>query len=152
LDDLLSCPLLLLEYEKKIFKNLRATVPKAERGKRKKPRLPDVIRKWNARLVKGEYIPSGEEQAIFIDGETTVEVPRRAAVKKLKRRFQKQEAGAASNEAPTAEVFYKVCFDMMVKPVLVRRVYMEYFYPLDLLSYMKLNTACGVATESIEQM
>jgi hypothetical protein len=76
LDDLLSCPLLLLEYEKKIFKNLRATVPKAERGKRKKPRLPDVIRKWNARLVKGEYIPSGEEQAIFIDGETTVEVPR----------------------------------------------------------------------------
>jgi hypothetical protein len=126
LDNLTTCPLLMLNYEMSVFKKYKASMQKKskDRGHRKKAPIPAFILRSNSPRIPGEYIPFGTERYVEVVGEKTIAVERIVKIKRG-RKWTKT----------TEEVFFEVIVDLRNTPVLIRRPFMEYYYPLDLLKY-----------------
>lgn len=122
LETLMDCPLLMVDYELKRFKELVRSCRTGVRqrlGFRMKKHFP---LKWTKTLrcdVAQEYIPNGRER-----------------LQEIKGSFEK----SVKNEL---DEFYKVTFEFSDKDSFVRRVFMEYYFPIDLLCYWKLNNLQG---------
>ena len=140
---LLTCPLLLVDFEQRQFRKLKETTKKADRERRKKPRLGAWFLKRNLPLVEEEYVPTGGEQAVFILSLRSILIPWKAMSKpKKKTATKKRRRGRAKAPQPVetlAVTFYSIRFDLMVHPVLVRELYLEYWFPVDLLVYLKCH-------------
>jgi hypothetical protein len=110
LEDLTTCPLLVAKYELRVFTAYKKKVK--ERFHRKKAPIPGFIKQKNRILIPNEHVPHGREQRVQILSESVERISSRKS-----------------------DTFFHVLFDLSDSTVPVRRLFMEYYYPLQLLKY-----------------
>ena len=115
LENLLDCPLLVFEYEVKRFKDMTHRV--RSRGQRLMMRMKQPFpTNWYKELRcdrNVEYVPDGRERLARILGSTEMTV--------------KEEV----------DEFYIVQFEFNDTRHLVRRAFVEYYFPIDLICYWR---------------
>lgn len=116
LEDLIDCPLLMFDFEVRRFREFQKSCGKGTKqklgGRLKKPFPPNWMSVLNCDRSK-EYVPTGRE------------------------RLEKIKSSKILVVNEDADEFYEVTFEFQTTPRFVRRAFMEFYYPVDLLCYWK---------------